>query len=228
MKPDEIRKELEKMSDKEYLLFQKKLIPELSGKSIFGVRTPQLRAFAKRIAADEDTSVFLAELPHSCFDEDQLHAFVVSLDKDFQRCLERTELFLPYIDNWATCDQFSPKIFKKNRQALLPCIRKWLGSGHTYTVRFAIGMLMQHFLDEDFSAGYLDIVADIKSEEYYINMERAWYFATAMAKQYESAVIIVENNRLDKWTHNKTIQKCIESRRIAPEIKEYLKSLRIK
>ena len=171
-------------------------------------------------------SDFLSSLPHKYFDENQLHAFLISEQKDFDKCVSLLEEFLPYIDNWATCDQLSPKIFKKNREKLLPLIEKWLSSSKTYTIRFAVGMLMQHFLDSDFNPSYLEKVAEIRSEEYYVNMMIAWYFATALAKQYEASLPYIERKKLAPWTHNKAIQKAIESYRITKEQKEYLKSLK--
>ena len=168
------------------------------------------------------TGPFLSALPHRYFDENQLHAFIISRIKDFDACLARLELFLPYIDNWATCDQLSPPVLKKHRTELLPCIDRWLSSGRTYSVRFAIGMLMQHFLDQDFSPAYLEAVAALRSEEYYVRMMQAWYFATALAKQYRAALPYLEQQKLERWTHNKAIQKALESYRITDEQKAFL------
>ena len=223
-----IREELFRMQDLKYRELQKKLIPTADPEAVIGVRTPELRQLAKQLVKNEDVTPFLENLPHRYFDEDQLHAFVVSEMKDFVRCAEETDRFLPYVNNWATCDQMSPKVFRKHRGELLPYIRKWLESGRTYTVRFGIGMLMEHFLEEDFDPAYPETVAGIRSEEYYVNMMIAWYFATALAKQYERIIPFIENRRLDEWTHNKTIQKATESYRITPERKEYLKSLKIR
>lgn len=170
---------------------------------------------------------FLEDLPHRYFDEYQLHAFILSEIKDFQLCIMYVSEFLPYIDNWATCDQLSPKVFKKHRRELLHKIEEWLSSDRTYTVRFAVGMLMEHFLDEDFDIRYPEMVSGIRSEEYYINMMTAWYFATALAKQYDVILPFIEDKRLDDWTHNKTIQKAVESYRITPVQKDYLRSLKI-
>ena len=224
---DEIRNELFGMQDTEYRDFQKKLIPTVEDDAFIGTRTPELRAFAKQLSKREDTDGFLTALPHEYFDEYQLHAFIISEIKDFDACIAEVERLLPYIDNWATCDQLSPKVFKKHRAELVGYIKKWLRSDLTYTVRFAVGMLMQHYLDEDFDETYPEAVAALRSDEYYINMMIAWYFATALAKQYESALPYIENRRLDIWAHNKAIQKAVESRRISPEQKEYLKSLKI-
>ena len=224
---DEIREDLFKLQDKKYRDFQSKLIPNISLDSVIGVRTPDLRKLAKKYEKKEDISIFLDILPHQYFDEKQLHAFIISERKDFDKCIKEINSFLPFVDNWATCDQLSPKVFKKNKKALLDNIKNWLSSSHTYTIRFAIGMLMQHFLDEDFDIKYSKMVAKIKSEEYYINMMIAWYFATGLAKQYEAIIPFIENKKLDKWTHNKTIQKAIESYRITPEQKAYLKSLKL-
>ena len=225
---DEILNELFKLQDVKYRDFQAKLIPTMNPENVIGVRTPELRKLAKQLAKREDVDEFLDSLPHKYFDENQLHAFIISEIKDYEKCLERLEAFLPYVDNWATCDQMSPKIFKKHRAKLMQEIERWIESDYTYTVRFAIGMLMEHFLDEDFDIVYADMVADVHSEEYYINMMIAWYFATALAKQYDAIIPYLIEQRLDTWTHNKTIQKAVESRRITKEQKEYLRTLRIK
>lgn len=223
---DEIREELFANQDSAYRDFQAKLIPTLENGTMIGVRTPKLRKMAKQYAKHEDISSFLDALPHTYFDENQLHAFIISERKDFAQCMAELIRFLPFIDNWATCDQLSPKVFKKHRQELLPYINEWLASDHTYTVRFGIGMLMEHFLDEDFNLRYPETVAGLRSEEYYINMMIAWYFATALAKQYETVLPFLENGRLASWTHNKAIQKAAESLRITPEQKTYLKTLK--
>ena len=225
---DDIRDELFKMQDIEYRDFNSKLIPTVKKEDMIGVRTPELRKYAKKLLKEEGVEDFLHSLPHKYFDENQLHAFIISEIKDFKLCIDELINFLPYLDNWATCDQLSPKIFKKYRNDLLPHIYEWLKSDKTYTVRFGIGMLMEHFLDEDFKSEYPEIVAAVRSEEYYINMMTAWYFATALAKQYESILPFIEGNKLDTWTHNKTIQKAIESNRISAEQKNYLKGLKIK
>ncbi len=224
----EIQTELFEKQDKKYRDFQVKLIPTVKPETIIGVRTPLLRSLAKTYAEYENIDLFLNDLPHSYFDENQLHSFIISLTKDFDKCLGQVNDFLPYIDNWATCDQLSPKVFAKNTDKLAGDIKNWIFSDRTYTVRFGIGMLMQHFLDENFDEKYLKQVAEIKSEDYYINMMIAWYFATALAKRYDEAVKYLEEKALDKWVHNKTVQKAVESYRIAGEQKEYLKSLRIK
>ena len=223
---DEITNELFRLQDKAYRDFQSKLIPTVSPDKVIGVRTPELRKYAKQLIKREDVKEFLNELPHRYFDENQLHAFIISEIKNFDECMGEVCRFLPFTDNWATCDQMSPKVFKKHRPALLEYIKKWLTSDETYTVRFAVGMLMEHFLDEDFDSTYPKMVADIKSDEYYVNMMRAWYFATALAKQYEAVVPFIENRRLDKGTHNKAIQKSVESRRISEDRKAYLKGLK--
>ena len=225
---DEIRNELFKMQDIEYRDFNSKLIPTVKKEDMIGIRTPELRKYAKKLIKSEEMEEFLHSLPHKYFDENQLHAFIISEIKDFKICMDELINFLPYLDNWATCDQLSPKIFKKYRNDLLPHIYEWLKSDKTYTVRFGIGMLMEHFLNEDFKSEYPEMVAAVRSEEYYINMMTAWYFATALAKQYESILPFIEGNKLDTWTHNKSIQKAIESNRISAEQKNYLKGLKIK
>lgn len=224
---DEIRGELFANQDTAYRDFQAKLIPNLEDGKMIGVRTPTLRKMAKQYAKQEDIGTFLDTLPHTYFDENQLHAFIISERKDFAQCIAELTRFLPFIDNWATCDQLSPKVFKKHRQELLPHINEWLASNLTYVVRFGIGMLMEHFLDEDFDLQYPETVSKLRSEEYYINMMIAWYFATALAKQYETVLPFLENDRLAPWTHNKAIQKAVESLRITPEQKAYLKSLKL-
>ena len=225
---DEIRSELFKMQDTAYRDFNSKLIPTVGKESMIGVRTPELRKYAKQLAKREDIEEFLHSLPHKYFDENQLHAFIVSEIKDFKSCVDRVNEFLPHIDNWATCDQLSPKVFKKNHKELITYIKEWLKSDKVYTVRFGIGMLMEHFLDEDFDISYLETVSNIRSDEYYVNMMIAWYFATALAKRYENIIPFIENRRLDIWTHNKAIQKAVESLRISDEKKEFLKNLKIK
>ena len=225
---EEIREKLYDHQDLKYRDFQVKLIPGMEPEKMIGVRTPDLRKIAKQMVKREDIGEFLENLPHEFFDENQAHAFVISELKDYGRCVHEVERFLPFVDNWATCDQMSPKVFKKHRPELLDSIKEWIRSEHTYTVRFAVGMLMQHYLDEDFDPAYPEMVAEVQSEEYYIRMMIAWYFATALAKQYEAVLPYIEERRLEPWTHNKTIQKAVESYRITPEQKEYLKSLKVR
>ena len=226
MLTEEIRKELFGLQDSKYRDFQSKLIPNIGPETMIGVRTPQLRKLAADLGKREDIGVFLDDLPHRYFDENQLHAFIISGIRDFGKCISEVERFLPYVDNWATCDQMSPKVFRKHRPELLEHIRVWIRSNRTYTVRFATGMLMEHFLEEDFEPEYPDMVSQIRSDEYYVNMMTAWYFATALAKQYDRILPYLQENRLDPWTHNKTIRKAVESYRITPEQKTYLRSLR--
>ena len=224
----EIQKRLFELQDEKYRDFQVKLIPTVDPATVIGVRTPELRKLAKELSKRDDIDAFLETLPHDHFDENQLHAFILSGMKDYTKCMAGVCSFLPFIDNWATCDQLSPKVFGKNKAELLAYINEWLQSDETYTIRFAAGMLMEHFLDDDFDIKYPEMVAGIESDKYYVNMMRAWYFATALAKQYVSVISFIEEKRLDKWTHNKTIQKSVESYRITPEQKAYLKSLKIK
>lgn len=225
---EEIRNKLFELQDIKYRDFQSGLIPTAEKEMFIGVRTPDLRKYAKELAKKEGIDEFLSDLPHKYFDENQLQAFIISEIKDYDKCVKELNNFLPFVDNWATCDQMSPKVFKKHKGELLKEISKWLKSDKTYTIRFAIGMLMQHFLDEDFDEKYLEEVSEIRSDEYYINMMIAWYFATALAKQYDATIPYIQEKRLDAWTHNKTIQKAVESYRITPETKEYLRSLKIK
>ena len=224
----EIQERLFELQDEKYRDFQVKLIPSVDPATVIGVRTPELRKLAKELAKRDDIDMFLDALPHDYFDENQLHAFILSGMKDYAGCMAGVCAFLPYVDNWATCDQMSPKAFSKNKDDLLVHIKDWLQSDKTYTIRFAAGMLMEHFLGDDFDAAYPELVAGISSDEYYVNMMRAWYFATALAKQYDSIIPFIEGKKLDIWTHNKAIQKSVESYRITPEQKAYLKTLKIK
>lgn len=223
MTTDEIRSRLFALQDVKYRDFQSGLIPNIPPETMIGVRTPELRQLAKEVGINED---FLAALPHRYFDENQLHAFIISAIKDKSECLRRAEEFLPYVDNWATCDQMSLKCFKKSPEELLPRIRIWIKSPHAYTVRFGVGCLMEFFLDEHFSPEYIELVSEMRSDEYYINMMIAWYFATALAKQYETAVGCIERRSLDPWVHRKAVQKAIESSRVTDEHKQYLRTLR--
>lgn len=224
----ELITKLYSFQDLKYRKMQISIIPSIDSESIIGVRTPELKSMAKNLLKTGEYKSFLEELPHTYFEENQLHAFIISGMKDLSECLEALEKFLPYVDNWATCDQMSPKIFKKHKEVLLTYIKKWIESNHPYTIRFGVEMLMAHFLDDDFDSVYPEMVSTIRSEEYYVNMMIAWYFATALAKQYESVLPFIEKKRLDDWTHNKAIQKCVESRRITEEHKIYLKSLKVR
>lgn len=225
---NEIRERLFQIRDVKYRDFQAKLIPTVDPQTVIGVRTPALRALAKELSKRADGSVFLEELPHEYFDENQLHVFLLSEMKDFAACLEGVDRFLPFVDNWATCDQLSPRVFRRHRAELPEPIRRWIASGETYPVRFGVGMLMAHFLDEDFDPAYPALVASVRSGEYYVRMMVAWYFATALAKQWDAALPYLTDRRLDPWTHNKTIQKAVESYRITPEQKACLRTLRRK
>lgn len=223
-----IKEDLLRLADDKMAEFSRKLNPAIPPESVLGIKTPELRAIAKELIKSGKYTDFLNELPHTYFEENQVHGFVISQIKDFDECIIKLEKFLPYIDNWATCDQTSPNVFKKNKDILLTYIEKWIKSDEPYTVRFAVNMLMQHYLDDDFKPEYLDTVAGINTDHYYVQMVMAWYFATALAKQYDSAVKIIENGVLDKWVHNKTIQKANESFRVNDEHKAYLKTLKIK
>ena len=223
-----IQEELFKLQDKEYRNMQIKIIPTVNPDTIIGVRTPELRNLAKRLFKENNYIEFINDLPHKYFDENQLHAFIISMIKDYDECLNYFNKFLPYIDNWATCDQQSPKVFLKHPNELLEEIKKWIKSKDAYTIRFGVSMLMRNYLDKNFKPEYLEMVSKIKSNEYYVNMMIAWFFATALAKQYESTISFIENKRLDIWVHNKTIQKAIESYRITQDHKDYLRSLKIK
>ena len=224
----DITAQLFALQDKAYADFQSKLLPTVKREAVIGVRTPDLRKMAKQICKTPAAQEFMQALPHRYFDENQLHAFILSEEKDFNICIANLEQFLPYVDNWATCDQLSPRCFKKHTTELLPYVRKWMRSKHTYTKRFGICTLMRYFWDEAFRPEYLEWVASIKSDEYYIRMMQAWFFATALAKQWDATLPYIQQQRMEKETHNKTIQKAVESFRIADEQKALLKTLRVK
>ena len=215
------------LQDREYQLFQSRLMPTVAPETVIGVRTPLLRKLASELSGTPAAEEFLHILPHGYYEENNLHAFLVEKIRDYDRALTETERFLPYIDNWATCDCFCPKVFAKHKEELIIPIRRWLGSDKLYTVRYAIGMLMRFYLDGDFRPEYPGWVADIHSEEYYLNMMRAWYFATALAKQPEAVLPWLTERRLDAWTQNMTIRKAAESFRIPPEMKRQLRELRV-
>ncbi len=222
--PTKIQSDLIAMRDEKFAQFNASLMPNIKSQNVIGVRTPDLRKYAKTISTPEQ---FLSALPHKYFEENQIHAFILSDIRDIEKCINLVDAFLPYIDNWATCDQLIPKVFAKNTPKLLPWISKWIKSKHTYTVRFAIGLLMRFYLGDKFNPKYANAVISVKSDEYCINMMRAWYFATALAKNWNEVIGIIENKKLDTWTHNKTIQKAIESYRITQPQKEYLKHLKL-
>lgn len=224
---NELQQHLFGMRDAAYAAFIAKLTPGFPPSHLIGVRVPLLRTIARSFAKEEAASQrFLSHLPHSYYEEDMLHGMLISLVKEYDRCLDLTDRFLPYVDNWAVCDTLSPKVFAKHKAQLLENILRWSSSSHTYTCRFGLRMLMTHFLDDSFSADFLEIPAAIRSEEYYVKMMVAWFFATALAKQWEATLPYLENRQLDPWTHRKTIQKAIESYRIPPERKDYLRTLR--
>lgn len=228
MTAKDIRDKLFELADRKYKEFHEKLIPNVNPDFVIGVRTPVLRKLAKEINADADIHLFLEELPHAYYEENNLHAFIIEYIKDFDECILAVEEFLPYVDNWATCDMMSPKVFKKHLPELFVKINEWIASDKVYTVRFGIGMLMKYFLDERFLPEYNEIPASVDSDEYYVKMMIAWYYATALAKQYDATIPYIENKRLSIWIHNKAISKAVESRRITEEQKVYLKSLKIK
>ena len=213
--------------DMKYRDFQAPLFPNIEKERFIGVRTPAIKKLAKELYGSDLANQFIKTLPHHYFDENQLHVFLISLIKDYQTCLKEVDRFLPYIDNWATCDTLDPKVFNKHKDELLISIKRWLKSKHVYTIRFAIGMLMGYYLDESFKKEYVELVSQVKSNEYYVNMMIAWYFATALAKQWDAAIRYIEEKKLSPWVHNKTIQKAVESYRISDEQKAYLKSLKV-
>lgn len=229
----EITRKLFSLQDEKYRDFQIKLVPGITKEQMIGIRTPDLRALAKEIAATSETaSAFLQELPHKYFEENLIHFFIVSLIKDFDECINQVERFLPYVDCWPVCDQASPKVFKKNHKKLLPLVKNWISSDHIYTSRYGMRILMNEFLGEDFKTEYADLVVSRMSrkgeaEDYYLKMMAAWYFATALAKNWDQVLPFIEQHKLDPWTHNKAIQKALESFRVSDEHKEYLRTLRV-
>ena len=219
---DSIKEKLFKLQDKKYQELQSKIIPNIDSSTIIGVRTPEIKKLAKEVVKG-DYKPFLEELPHKYYDENQLHAFIISEIKDYDECIKYINEFLPYINNWATCDTLIPKVFKKNPDKLIIEVKKWIKSKDTYTIRYGIGTLMRFYLNDKFKEEYLKLVSKIKSNEYYVNMMIAWFFATSLAKQYDSTIKYIESNKLDTWVHNKTIQKAIESYRITDKQKDYLR-----
>lgn len=221
-----IQQELFALQDISYADFQSKLVPNIPRALFIGVRVPEGRKLAKKHTKEPEISDFLTDLPHKYYDENILHALLISEIKDYDVCIVAIDNFLPYVDNWAVCDILSPKIFKMHKTSLLEKIKEWSASEKTYTCRFGLEILMSYFLDDDFKPDYLDIPASVHSEEYYVRMMIAWFFAIALAKQWDTAIKYIEDHRLDVWTHNKAIQKARESRRVTPKQKEYLKSLK--
>ena len=226
MTNEEIQSRLFEMQDLTYREFNAKLIPGVH--TMIGVRVPQLRAFAKKLRREGGYETFLSTLPHTYYEENTLHAFLIESIPEYSEFLPEINRFLPYIDNWATCDMRRPKSIKKHRPEFLKEIRIWLKSEETYTIRFGLNMLMSFYLDDLFTTEIPELAAQVVSEEYYVNMMQAWFFATALAKQWDAVIPYIQENRLPPWVHNKTIQKCVESYRITPEQKEFLKKLKIK
>ncbi|MDD3852933.1 MAG: DNA alkylation repair protein [Syntrophomonadaceae bacterium] len=222
-----IQSRLFELQDLKYKEFQQKLMPTVNPERVIGVRTPEIRKFAKELSKTPAAGDFLGTLPHRYYEENNLHASLIETFKDYDVAMAYTEAFLPYIDNWATCDSFLPKVFKKYPAEVYEKINIWIQSDHTYTVRYGIGLLLSNYLDDEFRPAMLDLVANIRSEEYYINMMIAWYFSTALIKQHDAALPYIQECRLEKWTHNKTIQKAIESYRISEEKKAYLRKLKV-
>lgn len=224
---EKIRNTLFSMENKKHKIFQSNIVSNIDKNTIIGIKTEELKKYAKILSCDRNINYFLESLPHYYFEENQLHAFIIMENKDFEKCIKNVNNFLPFINNWATCDQLSPKIFKLYKQELLTYIKIWLKSEHTYTIRFAIKMLMDYFLDKDFNIIYPKMILNIKTREYYVNMMKAWYFTTALSKQYNNIILYLQNYYLDIWTHNKTIQKAIESYRITEDKKTFLRTLKI-
>lgn len=223
-----LQRQLFEMQDLKYRDFQAGLLPTLDKERIIGIRMPQLRKFAKTYGKNEKTNDFMMQLPHYYYEENNLHGLLIDQIKDYEICLDRLEAFLPYIDNWATCDMLTVPVVKNNLDGFVANICRWIESGHSYTMRFSISMLMKYYLEEKFKPEYPEMVANVESEEYYVNMMRAWYFATALAKRYDDILPYLTEYRLDTWTHNKTIQKAVESYRITQEQKGYLRTLRVR
>ncbi len=223
---EEIQKHLFELQDIKYRDFHSRLMPDTDKETVIGIRVPVLRKYAKSIAGTELSEKFIKELPHHYYEENNLHMMLITRIKDYDRCISEIERFLPYIDNWATCDFPAPKCFENHKEELLPVIKRWITSGETYTIRYGIGMLMRLYLDEDFEPEYVKLVAGVESDEYYVNMMIAWYMATALAKQWDAVIPYIEEHRMSDWVHRKTIQKAVESYRITDEQKRYLKGYR--
>ena len=223
---EEIQKHLFELQDMAYRDFHSRLMPDIDKEMVIGIRVPVLRKYAKSIAGTELAEKFIKELPHCYYEENNLHMMLITGIKDYARCLTEIERFLPYIDNWATCDFPAPKCFEDHKEELLPVIKRWIASSETYTIRYGIGMLMRLYLDEDFDPEYVRLVVGVKSDEYYVNMMIAWYMATALAKQWDAVIPYIEEHRMSDWVHRKTIQKAVESYRITDEQKKYLKGYR--
>ena len=217
-----LQKQLFELQDLKYRDFHSKLMPETDKETVIGIRTPVLREFA----GTSEAEAFLRQLPHRYYEENNLHMMLITGIKDYEKCMEEIQRFLPCIDNWATCDYPAPKCFARHKDQVLEEAKRWISSGETYVIRYGIGMLMRLFLDEDFSSEYLEMAAAVQSQEYYVNMMIAWYFATALAKQWDATVPYIEQHKLSDWVHRKTVQKAVESYRITPEQKEYLKGFR--
>ena len=221
-----LQKQLFELQDLKYRDFHSKLMPETDKETVIGIRTPVLRKFAKEFAGTSEAEAFLRQLPHRYYEDNNLHMMLITGIKDYEKCMEEIQRFLPCIDNWATCDYPAPKCFARHKDQVLEEAKRWISSGETYVIRYGIGMLMRLFLDEDFSSEYLEMAAAVQSQEYYVNMMIAWYFATALAKQWDATVPYIEQHKLSDWVHRKTVQKAVESYRITPEQKEYLKGFR--
>lgn len=223
-----LQKKLFSLQDDSYKSFQQKLLPSVDPDTVIGIRTPDLRRFASKFVQTEEAKDFMANLPHKYYEENNLHAFLIEKITDFESAVTELNRFLPYVDNWATCDMMSPKVFSDNKERLLPVIKKWLSSPHTYAVRFGVVMLMKHYLDEAFSPNHLRLVSNISSDEYYIQMAEAWYFSEALVKQYGHTLPYLTENRLPPFVHNKTVSKACDSFRIGRDEKQFLKTLRRK
>jgi len=223
----DIQKKLFEMQDLSYRDFHSRLMPETDKEKVIGVRTPELRKFAKQLYGTPEANIFLSQLPHGYYEEDNLHAFLIEQITDYSKVISKLDKFLPYVDNWATCDMMKPKTFKNHLPELKEKCFEWLDSSCTYTVRFGIVMLMTHFLEDKFDISIPERISQIRSEEYYIKMAVAWYFATALSKRYDEILPFIKCNKLDPWTHNKTIQKSLESYRITPEQKKELGMMKI-
>lgn len=223
---EEIQKHLFELQDMAYRDFHSRLMPDIDKETVIGIRVPVLRKYAKSIAGTELSEKFIKELPHCYYEENNLHMMLITGIKDYDRCISEIERFLPYIDNWATCDFPAPKCFENHKEDLLPVIKRWIASSETYTIRYGIGMLMRLYLDADFDPEYVRIVAEVKSDEYYVNMMIAWYMATALVKQWDVVIPYIEEHHMSDWVHRKTIQKAVESYRITDEQKKYLKEYR--
>ncbi len=221
-----VTEKLFSLQDKEYREFHSRLMPNIAPERVIGIRIPVLRKLARELIKNGEAEGFIGTLPHFYYEENNLHAFIIEQIRDYDLLIKELDRFLLFVDNWATCDSLRPKAFAENTDRLIGDAFRWMSSSHEYTVRFGIEIMMLYFLDGNFKKDFPKRIAEIESDKYYINMMIAWYFATALAKQWDAVIPFIENNQLGTWIHNRTIQKATESLRITPEQKKYLRTFK--